>query len=57
MDHARVCSALMNTTAARRLGELRVAWPRQFREVFVAEWGSGSINGFAAEQASGIRED
>jgi len=40
-----------------RLGEQRVAWLRQFREVFVVEWGSGSINGFAAEQASRIRED
>jgi uncharacterized protein len=31
---------MMNTAAARRLGEERVAWLRAFRAVFVAEWGA-----------------
>ena len=31
--------ATMQTDAARRLGEARLRWVRQFRETFVAEWG------------------
>lgn len=46
LDHIEVklatLPALMNTAAARRLGEQRVAWLREFRAVFVAEWGAGS---------------
>ncbi|WP_374486844.1 HD domain-containing protein [Zoogloea sp.] len=61
LDHIEVklatLPALMNTAAARRLGEQRVAWLREFREVFVAEWGSGSADGFAAEQAGRLAED
>lgn len=42
LDHIEVklatLPASMNTPAARRLGEARLAWLREFREVFVAEW-------------------
>lgn len=42
LDHIEVklatLPASMNTPAARRLGEVRLAWLREFREVFVAEW-------------------
>lgn len=61
LDHIDVKLAtlpvLMNTAAARRLGEQRVAWLREFRGVFVDEWGSGSADGFAAEQAGRLAED
>ena len=44
LDHIEVklarLPAMMNTAAARRLGEERVAWLRAFRAVFVAEWGA-----------------
>lgn len=55
LDHIEVklatLPALMNTAAARRLGEQRVAWLREFRAVFVAEWGAVSdpASGFAGE--------
>lgn len=32
--------ASMQTEAARRLAQTRVAWLREFRDTFVAEWGS-----------------
>lgn len=44
LDHIEVklasLPAMMNTAAARRLGEERVVWLRAFRTVFVAEWGA-----------------
>jgi uncharacterized protein len=45
LDHIEVklatLPAMMNTEAARRMGEERVAWLRVFRATFVAEWGGG----------------
>jgi uncharacterized protein len=46
LDHIEVklatLPAVMNTEAARRLGEERVAWLRAFRATFVGEWGGGN---------------
>ena len=35
--------ATMQTDAGHRLGEIRLAWLRDFRDTFVAEWGSVSL--------------
>lgn len=57
LDHIEVklatLPAMMNTAAARRLGEQRLAWLREFRDVFVAEWGGGpdDLVALASEQA------
>ncbi len=56
LDHIEVklatLPATMNTEAARRLGEERVAWLRAFRATFVAEWGGGQAQSGLAGGAS-----
>ncbi|WP_374267554.1 hypothetical protein [Zoogloea sp.] len=46
LDHIEVklstLPATMNTAAARRLGEARLQWLRDFRAQFVDEWGAAA---------------
>lgn len=41
--------ATMQTEAARRLGEARLQWVREFRDVFVQEWLAGEEAGSAGQ--------